>query len=410
MTRKEKLLIILGIVFISFNLRAPITAVGSLVDRIQLEYELTSGMAGFITTLPLLAFATVSPFVSGISRRFGYGKTMCAGLAFILAGELIRSYTNGFGLFLGTAFLGIGIAIGNVLIPSIIKLRFPKTVGRMTSVYTTCMCTFAAVGAGASMPLADGIDLGWKNSLAFWTILAVVTLILWMPQVKADRTLVIDTADSKDEKKQSSGSIWKSPIAWWVTLFMGTQSLIFYSLVAWLPTIIVSKGMSGSFAGTMALVFQLASIPATLMIPMLCDKFKNQRSLAFIICLLYIIGMLLFLFGSSEVLMVAAVLLMSLGMGGSISLSIAFISLRSPNAARASELSGMSQSAGYLFAAVGPILVGMLYDVTQSWTIPILIFTGLILLLAFCGSYAGNDVTVQEQETKLATKESYPIG
>lgn len=403
MTRKEKILIILGIIFLSFNLRAPITAVGSLVDRIQSEYALTSGMAGFITTLPLLAFAAVSPFVAGVSRRFGYGKTMFAGLVLVLAGELIRSYTNGVGLFLGTAFLGVGIAIGNVLIPSIIKLKFPQAVGRMTSIYTTCMCTFAAIGAGASIPLADGLKLGWKNSLAFWSLLAVVTLILWFPQIKAGARPAVKTTDG-GVKEKFSGSVWKSPVAWWVTLFMGTQSLIFYSLVAWLPTIIVFKGMSGAFAGTMALAFQLTALPATLIIPTLCDKLKNQRGLVFITCFLYISGMLLFLLGRSQVMMVPAVLLMALGMGGSISLSIAFISLRSPNGAKASELSGMSQSAGYLFAAVGPILLGIIYDVTQSWSVPIMIFAGMILFLAFCGWHAGNDVTIEEQKTELTAK------
>lgn len=390
MTKKEKTLIILGIIFISFNLRAPITAVGSVVDMIKSQYNLSSGMAGFITTLPLIAFAVVSPFVSKISQKFGYGKTMGLGLLFILAGEIVRSYTNSVGLFIGTALLGIGIAIGNVLIPSIIKLKFSQRVGMMTSIYTSCMCIFAAVGAGISVPLAKGLDLGWKNSLASWFILTVVTLVIWIPQLKADKANNKNISVSQEKYT----SIWKSSTAWWVTLFMGTQSLLFYSLVAWLPTIITSKGLTSGFAGTMALTFQLIAIPATLIIPILCDKFKSQRGLAVVTCIIYISGMLLFLTGKSSVAIVFAVLLMSLGMGGSISLSIAFISLRSPNALRASQLSGMSQSAGYLLAAVGPILMGTIFDITESWSIPIIIFAVLIIFLAFCGIHAGkNTVT-----------------
>ena len=393
MTRKEKILMTLGILFISFNLRAPITAVGSVVEMIKLEYNLSNGMSGFITTLPLIAFAIVSPFVAKISQKFGYGKTMFGGLVFILVGELVRSYTNVVGLFLGTIFLGIGIAIGNVLIPSVIKLKYTEKMGVMISVYTSGMCLFAAIGAGVSIPLAKGLDLGWKNVLAFWFVLTIITLVIWAPQLKTQGGTTTQSSDKATKKQQS---IWKSSTAWWVTLYMGIQSLLFYSLVAWLPTIVVSKGMTDSFAGRMALTFQLTAIPATLLVPVLCDKFKNQRGLVAVTCSLYLMGMVTFLYGSSSLLITVAVLLMSLGMGGSISLSIAFISLRSPNAGRASQLSGMSQSAGYLLAAIGPIMVGALFDSMQNWSIPIAILIGLIVLLAFCGWNAGNHVVTQE--------------
>lgn len=263
----------------------------------------------------------------------------------------------------------------------------------MTSIYTSGMCTFAAVGAGINLPLAKGLDIGWKNSLASWFILTIITMIIWLPQLK--------TESKKDVKnvnliKNKSESIWKSSTAWWVTLFMGIQSLLFYSLVAWLPTIVVSKGMTDTFAGNMALAFQLTAIPATLVIPVLCDKIRNQRSLVIVTCTLYLIGMILFLIGQSHMIIILAILLMALGMGGSISLSISFISLRSPNASRASELSGMSQSAGYLLAAVGPLLMGTIFDFMQSWTVPIMIFIGLIMILAFCGWRAGNDIVTEE--------------
>lgn len=393
MKRKETILIILGIIFISFNLRAPITAVGSVVDMIKAEYMLSSAMAGFITTLPLIAFAIVSPFVTKISNKLGYGKTMIWGLILILIGELVRSYTNVLGLFIGTSFLGIGIAIGNVLIPSIIKLKFPNKIGVMTSIYTSSMMVFAAVGAGISIPLAKGLNLGWRNSLAAWFILTVITLIIWLPQLKTKKN--INTNDIPTDTANSK-SIWKSPTAWWVTLFMGTQSFLFYSLVAWLPTIITSKGMVDSFAGTMALAFQLTAIPSTLIVPILCDRFKNQRALVSVVCLLYISGMSLFLFSQTQTLILISIILMALGMGGSISLSITFISLRTPNSTRASELSGMSQSAGYILAAIGPILMGVIYDTFKSWSLPIIIFGILIIFLGITGWFAGKNTVVEE--------------
>ena len=390
MKKKDAVLAILGILFISFNLRAPITAVGSIVEMIQAEYSLSNTAAGFITTLPLLAFAVVSPFVAGIFEKIGHAKTMLIGLVLILAGELIRSYAGVVGLFAGTAIIGTGIAIGNVIIPAIIKLYFSHRLGTVTSIYTSGMCIYAAVGAGISVPLAKGLELGWKNSLASWFILTVITLIIWLPQFK------VKNEAQTSAKVKSHNSIWKSGLAWWVTLFMGTQSLLFYSLVAWLPTIVISKSMSSGFAGSMALLFQLMAIPATLVIPSLCDRFKDQRLIVAVTCCIYALGMLLFLVGSSALLITVAVILMSIGMGGSISLSIAFISLRSPNSARASELSGMSQSAGYLLAALGPIVTGLIYDIHYSWTIPIVLFIALIIFLAVCGLSAGKNSTVSK--------------
>lgn len=391
MKKSETILIILGILFISFNLRAPITAVGSVVELIQNEYMLSNAAAGFITTLPLIAFAVVSPFVARVSGKIGHTRTMMLGLCLILVGELCRSYTGAAGLFIGTAIIGVGIAIGNVIIPGIIKLYFSQKVGMITSIYTSGMCIFAAVGAGISVPIAKGLELGWKNALAAWFFLTVLTILIWFPQTRKKHIPASDT-----QKVAGKTSIWRSKLAWWVTLFMGTQSLLFYSLVAWLPTMIVSKGMSDSFAGNMALLFQLMAIPATLLIPVLCDKVKNQRILVLITCMIYAIGMASFLFAHHAALLVFAVICMSIGMGGSISLSIAFISLRSPNSARASELSGMSQSAGYLLAAIGPIVTGFIFDIQSSWTIPLILFLVLIAFLAFCGMSAGSNQTVEE--------------
>ena len=385
MKRTKNILILLGILFVSFNLRAPITAVGSVVELIQSDFGLTNTAAGFITTLPLIAFAIISPFVSGLSGKIGHARTMLLGLLFILAGELIRSYTGVAGLFIGTAVIGIGIAIGNVIIPGIIKLYFPERIGHVTSIYTSGMCIFAAVGAGVSVPLAKGLNLGWKHTLCVWFFLTLLTIFIWLPQIREKHV-----AKADEKKKEEISSIWKSPLAWWVTLYMGTQSLLFYSLVAWLPTIVMSKDLTQEFAGNMALLFQLMAIPATLILPTLCDKVKNQRILIYVVCMIYAVGMTIFFLGHSQIFMVIAVILMSLGMGGSISLSIAFISLRTPNASRAAQLSGMSQSAGYLFAALGPIVTGLIYDIHSTWTIPVVIFIILIAFLTFCGHFAGH--------------------
>ena len=389
-------LLLLGILFISFNLRAPITAVGSITDLIQTNLQLSSTMMGFITTIPLIAFAFVSPFVAKFSHKIGHNKTMFIGLILILCSELIRSYTGIIGLYLGTALIGIGIAIGNVLIPAIIKLNFSTKLGFVTSIYTSGMCIFAAVGAGISVPLAKNFQLGWQHTLASWFILTLMTIFIWLPQLQKNQA-----GSGIIKNCNGDGSIWHSKLAWCVTLFMGIQSLLFYSLVAWLPTIIMSKGLSANFAGNMALLFQLMAIPATLPIPTLCDKFKDQRILVILVCIIYLIGMIGLLFGYNATILIPTIICLAIGMGGAISLSIAFISLRTVNSTRASELSGMSQSAGYLLAALGPIFTGFIFDIQASWTTPLIIFIVFLCLLTFFGILAGKNIQIYEDEDRV---------
>lgn len=380
-------LMILGIIFVSFNLRAPITSVGPIINLIKKEYILNNSMAGFVTTLLLIIFAIFSPYVPKLSFKFGDGFTMLGGLIFILIGEIIRSYTNSFGLFLGTALIGLGIAIGNVLLPSIIKYNFSKHMGIIISIYITSMCTFAAIGSGLSVPLISKFSFTWRNSLGVWIILILIAIGIWVPQLKKKEIFNKDSTN-KDLK---SNSIWKSPLAWWVTLFMGTQSFLFYSLVAWLPRIIVSKNMTVEFAGSMLLFYQLVSLPTTLIVPIVAAKFKSQKLISSIILSLYLFGMISLFFAKTKFSILFSLLFMGLSAGGGISLAILFLSLRTPNAKKAAELSGMAQSAGYLIASIGPILIGFLFDLTNSWNSTMIILIIAILFLIFCGIKAGKD-------------------
>ena len=385
---KHLLIVFLGIIFVSFNLRAPITSVGPVIDLIQEEYTLNSSMAGFITTLPLLSFAIFSPFVSKISHNYGHGLTMLVGLILIIIGELVRSYTGVFGLFIGTIFIGLGVAIGNVLMPSVIKHKFKKNPGSIISIYITSMCVFAAIGAGLSIPATN--ILGWNSALAIWIFLALIALLIWLPQLKKSETYNNSDDLAIDEAIQNK-SIWKSPLAWWVTLYMGTQSLLFYTLIAWIPSIIVFKGFDSNFAGMMILFFQLVGLPATLLVPIIADKIKHQKLIATVISLTYLLGMIIFLFATSTFNIIVSMVFIGIGMGGSISLAIGFITLRTPHAKKAAELSGMSQSAGYLLAAIGPILIGFIHDITNSWTSSIIVLIVCILLLIFFGLKAGRN-------------------
>lgn len=382
-TNTHLLVVFLGIVFVSFNLRAPITSVGPVIDLIQAQYALNGTVAGFITTLPLLAFGIVSPFVAKISHKFGYGLTMFYGLILIIIGLLVRSYLGVYGLFIGTIFIGVGIAIGNVLVPSVIKHKFKKNSGNIISVYVTSMCIFAAIGSGLSIPVANAFD--WNTALSIWIVLAIITLLIWLPQLKKS-----DKSDDLiSQEFIQSKSIWKSPLAWWVTLYMGTQSLLFYTIIAWMPSMLIFKGFDSHFAGMMLLLFQLIGLPATLLVPIIANKIKDQKLIATLVSFAYFIGMILFLFAGSSFVIIVSMIFLGVGMGGSISLAIGFITQRTPHAKAAAELSGMSQSAGYLLAAFGPIMIGFLHDIFASWRAAILVLIVAIILLGIFGLKAG---------------------
>jgi len=253
-------LLLAAIVGISFSLRAPITSIGSLAGLIHEDLGVSNGFVGFITTLPLIAFAVCSPFISKVSDRLGIGKTMLAGLIAIVAGGVLRAYTGTIGLLIGTALIGVGISVANVLIPSIVKLKFPERIGIVTGIYITSMAIFASVGAGVSYPLAKA-GLGWESASVVWAGIAFLAIFAWFPQRKLGThaeaiaaLLKNKTARSASDPKMQCGrqsggagkrkNIWKSPLAWYITLFFGLQSLNFYSLTAWIPSILQGNGMA----------------------------------------------------------------------------------------------------------------------------------------------------------------------
>ncbi|MFR8517141.1 MAG: MFS transporter, partial [Emergencia timonensis] len=269
--KNQKVLFVLAIMFIGFNLRAALTGVGPLVSMIQSDLHLSSGATGFITTIPLLAFAAMSLMVSKISAKLGEGKTILLSFLIMAAGLLVRSYLGTAGLFLGTVLAGIGIAFGNVLLPVIIKGKFPEKAAALTSVYTASMGLFASISAAISAPLA--LHVGWRNSMAVWAILVVIGILFWLPFVPMKM---------KQEQGDAVKGLFKNPIAIWLSVFMGLQSLLFYCFVAWLPTILAVKGFDAEAAGYLFSIYQVLGIPASFITPLLAGRKNDQR---WVVCL-----------------------------------------------------------------------------------------------------------------------------
>lgn len=381
-------LITIGIVLVSFNLRPAITAVGPLVDFIQKDLNLSHSSIGLLTSLPLLAFFIVSPFVPRLASRISNEISMILGLALITGGSLLRSYIlSPSMLFLGTFLIGVGIGICNVLLPSIVKEKFPEKVGMMTSVYSTAMGIFASLASGVSVPLAVNQGLGWQGSLAVWIVPAVLALVLWVYLSKNDRSKQVEMAVQSTESKR----IWKSPLAWSVALFFGFQSLLFYATVTWFPEILVSKGYDLATAGWLLSLLQIIGLPASFIVPVLAEKFRSQTWLAFSLGIMSAVGYGALLLSTSHFIILMSLVLIGVPLSGSFALGLAFLAMRAKNSQDSSELSGMAQSFGYLVSAVGPIFIGSVYDWTHSWIVPLVILVLVSILVSIFGFGAGRN-------------------
>lgn len=374
-------LMVLGIIVIAANLRAPLTSVGPLVSFIRDDIQISNTLAGLITTVPLLAFALLSPLVPKLGRKLGAELLILIALLFLIVGIVIRSLSGAADLYLGTAILGAAIAVCNVLLPSIIKRDFPHQIGAITGVYSISMSLCGAIASGISVPLAVGAGLKWQGALGIWGILCVVSILCWLPQL---RNQTKPTTVSGEHTVKREVNVWRSSLAWQVTMFMGIQSMIFYVLIAWLPEILHGQGIDSSRSGWYLSIMQLSPLPFSFIVPVIAGRMSNQRSLVIITATLLITGILGLLYGSSSLLLLWVIML-GVGGGFAFGLAMMFFGLRTENAHQAAELSGMAQSIGYLFAASGPALIGFLHDITENWTLPLLILLSASVFLFVFG-------------------------
>lgn len=381
-------LLMLGIILISFNLRPSITAVGPLIPLIREDLDLSNAWAGFLTTLPLLTFATFSLFASGIGRRLGNARAILLGLVIIGVGTIIRVMGGSFLLFFGTALTGIGIVIGNVLLIPFIKIKLPHKIGLMTSIYTTGMTLLAAVASGVSIPLADIPGFGWKGSLLFWALLILLGILIWIPQIKKNKVPVLATADI-----DIPVNIWKSTLAWQVSIFMGVQSLIFFSLITWLPDMLIDRGFSATQSGYILSGIQIAGLGGSFLAPLIAVKFKDQVLLGVLLGLGYLLGFTTFFF-ESKGLLYAGLIIIGLCLGSSISLAYTLIGLRTLSDKTTASLSGMAQSIGYFLAAIGPLIIGILIDIFADWNLFIGLMIAASAVFLFLATKVGRSVRI----------------
>ncbi|CAN5767466.1 MFS transporter [soil metagenome] len=376
-------LLMVGIVVIAANLRPALAGVGPLVADIRAATGLSNAMLGLLTTLPLLAFGVGSAFIPLVTRRLGIEGALAAGLVMLAAGTLIRSIDSVALLFGGTLLLGAGIALGNVLLPAIVKRNFPHRSGGMTSLYSSVMGLGATVAAGVSVPIA--VSIGWRGSLGVWAVPAVIALVLWLPVLHGART------DARPVRTPGAGlrSLGRSRLAWLVALFMGLQSLTFYVVLAWLPDLLQSRGATAAEAGWMLALAQATGIAGSALVPLWAARVRDQQAIVWVLGGLEAVSLAGAIMPQLATLAVVWVPILGFVLGGTFGLSLLLLVLRAADAEAATELSGMAQAVGYLIAAAGPVLFGLLFDFTRGWTVPLLFLVVVLAAKVAVGLGAG---------------------
>ncbi|MEF2968123.1 MFS transporter [Paenibacillus sp. M1] len=409
-------LLVVAVMLTASTLRAPITGVGTLIGEIQADTGLSHTFAGMLTTLPLIAFAVFSLAAPKLSARLGMERTLLYSMILMTGGILLRSLPTVSALFGGTALIGIAIAIANVLVPGLIKRDFTLRLGLMTSLYTSLMNLWSAAASGISMPLSR-TALGWRGALTCWFILSAVTALVWLPLARRHRvsrgpaegaaangrgatsagsTAVTPAAgsasgpaaESAADGTRRSGTVWRSAIAWQVTIFMGFQSVMFYIGVSWLPEILHEQGMSMDKAGWMLSLMQLFSMAGSFLMPLIASRMQSQKWLAAGSSAFFLVGFGGIWLGPAA-LAPLFITLIGLGSGTTFSLVILFFALRTRSSEQASQLSGMAQSLGYLLAAVGPTLFGFIHDLSGGWAAPLATITAVSVATILFGYSAG---------------------
>lgn len=381
--RVRTILLPAGIILLAINLRACITAVGPLTASIRSATGLPNVLIGLLTALPLLAFGAISPLAPRLARRRGMEAMLLVSLLGLTAGIVLRSLPPLALLFLGTALAGAAIAISNVLLPALIKRDFPGRIGLMTGLYSTLLGAGGAIADGVSIPLAQGAKLGWAGSLAFWALPAALTALLWFPLVRSQSKPAATGVSAPSERR-----LWRVPLAWQVTFFMGLQSLTFYIIIAWFPAIFQGQGLDALTVGWMLSLVQFVGVLSSFLTPLLAARIRSQRPLVAVTVLLSLSAYAGIL-SSAHGLIVLWCVLLGLAQGAYLSLALLFFILRTPDTRAAAEISGMAQSIGYLLAATGPLLFGGLHDLTHGWAVPLLALCGITFALFAVGMGAG---------------------
>jgi CP family cyanate transporter-like MFS transporter len=358
-----------AIALVGLNLRLTLAILSPLLPQIQSDYQIGSAQAGLATTAAVLMFGLAAPVAPVLVSRFHSDRVLLGGLVLVVAGTGLRS------------------------LPVIVKRDFPRAVGLCTGLYTSALLVGSALAAATAVPLAQAVG-GWRPTAALAAVPAVLAVGVWWARMPRRRSAAHSVA--------AGSRLIRNPHAWQVTGNMALQSLLYYVLLAWLPTIYADNGFTAAHAGLVLAVAQLAQLAACILLPVLARALRDQRLLAAGFAALTGAGYLGIGVAPTLAPLLWAVLL-GLGQGGALTVALMMIVVRSPDTGSAARLSGMAQGVGYLLAAAGPPLVGALHDGLGGWTLALILLTGLCAVELVVGLLAGRDRVIGPLDVPVRT-------
>ncbi|KJK49918.1 CynX/NimT family MFS transporter [Streptomyces sp. NRRL F-4428] len=394
--------LIVGIVLAALNLRPAITSLGALFEETRTGLGMSGTVAGLITSVPALCFAVFGVTAPRLSRRFGPVAVVCAGMAAVAAGLLIRPFADGAAGFLAASALSLaGIALTNVLLPVIVKRYFPDRVGTMTGLYSMALAAGTSLAAAATVPLTGALGGSWRTGLLMWASLAIAAVLLWLPIARAARAAdrAADTAAGPGARAavraDAGPRITRSRTAWALACYFGLQATGAYITMGWLPQIFRDAGVSASTAGVLLAVTMVMGVPLAFVIPGLAGRIRNQGAIAVTLGVFGLTGYLGLYFAPAAGAWAWALLL---GVSNcAFPLVITMIGLRAKSPAGVVKLSAFAQSTGYLISIPGPLVIGTLYQHSGGWDLPLALMAGLLVPQIALGVLAGRDRTIEDE-------------
>jgi CP family cyanate transporter-like MFS transporter len=380
------------LVLIGLNLRTVFSSFSAVLPEVTAQVPLPGWAVAVLTTVPVTLLGVFAPLAPVLARRFGAERVLLLAMAVLTAGLLLRpaeldlpgagSGGHLLALLAGTAACGAAIALCNVLLPGLVKRDFPHRLGLMGGLYTTAICASAALGAGFTYPIYTATG-EWTLALWFWAVPASVVLVLFLPVAVRQRSV-------RHHAVHDGVNVWRSAVAWQVTIFMVLQAMMSFSVFAWLAPILRERGVDGATAGLIVSVCIVLQMLGSLFAPALAARFRDQRAIASVVALMTGCGFALCIFGPLGMVWVSAGLL-GLGQGALTAVALTMIMLRTRDGHTAAHLSGMMQGVGYGLGSTGTLMVGQLHQATGSFAAAGVLFLVVGLLAAVFGYRAGRN-------------------
>lgn len=375
-----RVLLGVSLVLVAFNLRPVFSSLSAVLPDAVRDLGLSGAFAGLLTTAPVLCLGLFAPFAPRLAIRFGAERVILGLLLLLAAGTALRGLPSGFALLFGSMAAGAAIAVGNVLLPGLVKRDFPDRTALMTGFFTMALCGGAAAAAGATVPIERLVG-SWNLALAAWALPAGAVALLWLAQKPPP------LAACRHARPVVRG-LWRDPLAWQVTIFMGLQSALAYCVFGWLAPILRERGLDPVTAGLVVSTSVLVQTVSCLAAPAIALRFRDQRLIDVTLVGFAVVGLFGCLFGPLWLVWISAAI-QGVGQGSLIAVAMTLIVLRTPDPHVAAALSSMAQTVGYSLAAVGPLLVGLIHAATGGFAATAWLYGGIGLVCAVAGWGAG---------------------